>query len=158
MILATTDFNYDTEYPVETYIDRNKIIAGVRVNLLKVGDFESGSIEVSCYYSNTLIEKKEISYSDLIDLGQYWHGMKAFNFDEPININKFSTDLNVKIVFKIKHTLYSSNSSYVSFIKEDSPTTSLKHLTDQPYYPTYGYNKSVDVWNNPYGFEVYTYA
>jgi len=156
-ILATRQFNNNEPISHKIYITRNTTIAGARVHLLKVGSISGAIITMDVKVNGSIIASKVRSNADLNALGTYWHGLLSFELQSPCNvkIDPLNSELLVEFIFTVS-SYTNSNTNYLALVHETNPTTPLRHDVSASYYPTYGVSDATDVWNNPYGFELYT--
>lgn len=143
----------DTTITQPIRILSSKVIVGIRINLMKVGVLTNGQLTLNVKYLGNIIKTVAIDYTDLNLLGNYWHGMKAFEFDAPLSIKKLSTSSELVLNLEFSTTCTQTNDIYLGLIHEPHPNN-VHHLTGEPYYPTYGNDSSRDVWNNPYSVDV----
>lgn len=137
------------------HITKPKIILGFKVNLIKVGLLTDGNLILRLKHSGGTFGTVTIPYTELNLLGTNWHGQKAFQFDAPININLLYDIDTFYLDVEISTTCTQTKYIYLGLIHEPHPVN-INHLTDQPYYPTYGNDPTIDVWNNPYTIDMIT--
>jgi len=156
-ILAINTLENNVAIIQNIYLTKDQDIIGIRVKLLKVGTLTNGTITMIIKDGSNVLSIVSKSYIDFNSLGSNWYGFYSFLLDNILPISKNSEDTNLKLSFEFKITSHTnSDSNYLALVHEEFPTTELHHLTDQLYYPTYGDDKNADVWNNPYGIEVYS--
>lgn len=129
-------------------IPRSKMIAGFRLSIIKVGTLTDGELNLDVKLNGNVIATKSYSYQELNTLGNYWHGMKAFEFDNPVTLRILSTTDYLTLDLEISTTSSFTDNVYLGLVHEPHPIN-VNHLEGEPYYETYGNNPSRDVWNNP---------
>ena len=157
MILATRPFYNNEPITQSIYITNNKIIDGVRFHLLKVGNLTDGVLTLDIKVNGSTVASKSRSYIDLNTLGINWHGLASFELQNPCNVKIDPLQSELKIDFTFTLSSYTnSDTLYLALVHETNPITDLRHDVSASYYPTYGEDAGIDVWNNPYGLELYT--
>lgn len=149
MILAVNLL--DEPLKVSTVMRDSKLIQGFRIHLIKVGVIPSGNITCNMKINNVLVLTQDITFTELNELGEYWHGFKAVQFNKPISVKKKSTNENFNFTIEFSSTIHMEDSVYVGIVREYHPTTELNNKPSD-----YGERPEMDIWKNPFGFELYT--
>lgn len=156
-ILAVKQLQNAVAITQTIYITNNRDLLGCRMHILKAGTLVDGTVTVTFTANSEVIKTITKSYTDFNSLGANWHGMFALDFTTPIPVRINPSVGNLPITITITITGHTdSDTNYLGLVHEDYPTTTLVHDTGASYYPTYGNDHSQDVWNNPFGIEVYS--
>lgn len=157
MELAINTLENNSPVTQKLFLNKTASILGVRIHLLKVGVLTDGKLQLRIKINSSTVLEIEKNFTELNQLGNYWHGLFAFPLASPLPINVLPKNGSTLIELEFKmfdHT--NSNSNYVALVHSADPTTKIKHNETLDYYSSYGTSPSNDIWNNPYGIEVYT--
>ena len=156
-ILATEQLSNNVPVTQTIYFSNNKVVDGVRVHLLKTGTLVNGTLTLNLKVNGVTETTVTRTYTEINMLGTHWHGMLSLEFDAPLVIRKSPTletnELTLEFILS-GHT--DSGSIFIALVHSSDVVTDLVHDEGADYFPTYGDDAGIDVWNNPYEIELYT--